>query len=368
MIYLDNAATSFPKPKSVIREVERCISKYCGNPGRSAHKMSGYTAEMVYNSREAVSDLLHAENPENIVFTLNATYAINLALKAEITDGASVLISDIEHNAVLRPLYALSRERNIEISSFESGGELEKSIEEHISPKTRFIVTTLRSNVTGGDIDLSVLKNAAKRHKLTLILDASQYIGHKEINLSGIDSYALCAPTHKGLFGIQGGGFACFSDNTRKRCIIEGGTGSLSKSAEMPLNLPEGYEAGTLPTPAIISCLFGIKYINEIGIENIERKLKHLTDILAERLDCVSGVKVYGRENGIVSFAYRDISSEKISEYLASRGIYTRGGLHCAPSVHKKLGTDSLGLCRLSLSHFNTEREINAVYSALKDL
>ena len=368
MIYLDNAATSFPKPKSVIREVNRCISEYCGNPGRSAHKMSGYTAEMVYRAREAVAEHLGTQNPENIVFSLNATYAINLALKAEITEGASVLISDIEHNAVLRPLYALSRERNIEISSFESGAELEKSIEEQISDKTRFIVTTLRSNVTGCDIDLEVIKKVAKAHNLTLILDASQYIGHKKIDLSGIYSYVLCAPIHKGLFGIQGGGFACFSDNTRKRCIIEGGTGNLSKSHEMPLNLPEGYEAGTLPTPAIVSCLFGIKYVESVGIENIERKLRLLTDKLAERLDFIDGIRIYGRENGIVSFAYRDISSERISEYLASRGIYTRGGLHCAPSVHKKLGTDSLGLCRLSLSHLNTEREINAVYSALKEI
>lgn len=368
MIYLDNAATSYPKPASVIREVNRSIRRYCGNPGRSGHKLSLYSAEMVYRAREAISALLGVDNPEQIVFTLNATYAINLALKAEIEGPATVLTSDVEHNAVIRPLEALKKSVGIKTRTFSTDKDLEASIEKEIDDDTRFIVTTLRSNVTGQDVDLSTLKRVANRHHLTLILDASQYIGHKRIDLSGLDSYVLCAPFHKGLLGIQGGGFACFSSLKRKASFIEGGTGILSMSPEMPIDLPEGYEAGTLPTPAIVSCLYGIQYINSVGIEVIERHLGLLSALLCERLDRISDLRIFGRENGIISFSYKDLPSEKVSEYLAKRGVCTRAGLHCAPSVHKKLGTDTLGLCRISLSHFNTKRDIDAVYALLKNM
>lgn len=368
MIYLDNAATSFPKPKSVIKEVNRCIKKYCGNPGRSGHELSTYSAEMIYRAREAIADLISAENPEQVVFTLNATYAINLALKTEITEKCTVLTSDVEHNAVIRPLEALKHSLGIKINTFSTGADLAASIEGAITCDTKFIVTTLRSNVTGEDIDLGTLICLANKHKLTLILDASQYIGHKRLNLSGLHSYVLCAPTHKGLFGIQGGGFACFSTATRKASFIEGGTGILSKSPEMPRELPEGYEAGTLPTPAIVSALYGIRYINGIGIDDIECRLTTLTDALRDRLDCLEGVRIYGASNGILSFAYRDAPSERVADYLARYGVFTRAGLHCAPSVHRKLGTDQSGLVRLSLSHNTTIRELDEVYFLLKNI
>ena len=368
MIYLDNAATSFPKPQSVIREVTKSIKRYCGNPGRSGHKLSLYSAEMVYRAREEIAELLGVENPEQIVFTLNSTYAINLALKTEIKSSCTVLTSDMEHNAVIRPLESLKKSIGIKTRAFSTDGDLEASIEREIDGDTEFIVTTLRSNVTGADIDLSVISRVANRHGLTVILDASQYIGHRRIDLSGLRSYVLCAPFHKGLLGIQGGGFACFSSPKRKASFIEGGTGILSKSLEMPEDLPEGYEAGTLPTPSIISCLYGIKYINSVGIDNIDSHLSGLTNALSERLQSISGVRVFGKENGIVSFSYKDIPSDRIAEYLSSHGVCTRAGLHCAPMAHKKLGTDKLGLCRISLSHFNTEREMDKVYFLLKDI
>ena len=368
MIYLDNAATTFPKPPSVIREVTKSIKKYCGNPGRSGHKLSLYSAEMVYRTREEIAALLGVESPEQIVFTLNSTYAINLALKTEIQAPCTVLTSDMEHNAVTRPLETLKKNIGIKTRAFSSDGDLEASIEREIDCDTKFIVTTLRSNVTGADIDLSVISRVATKHGLTVILDASQYIGHRRIDLSGLRSYVLCAPFHKGLLGIQGGGFACFSSPKRKASFIEGGTGILSKSLEMPEDLPEGYEAGTLPTPSIISCLYGIKYINGVGIDNIDRHLTYLTSALAERLQSIAGVRIFGKENGIVSFSYKDIPSDRVAEYLSARGVCTRAGLHCAPSVHRKLGTDKLGLCRISLSHFNTEREMDKVYFLLKNI
>lgn len=368
MIYLDNAATSFPKPKSVIREVNRCISRYCGNPGRSGHPLSLYSAEMIYRTREAISSLLGLDTPERVVFTLNATYAINLALKTEITHKCTVLTSDIEHNAVIRPLYAIKSDIGINIRTFSTDKNLEDAIEKEIDADTEYLVTTLRSNVTGEDIDLEILKRVASKHNLMLILDASQYIGHKKIDLSGLQRFILCAPFHKGLFGIQGGGFACFSSSERALSFIEGGTGILSKSVEMPRELPEGYEAGTLPTPAIVSCLYGIQHVRMMGEDNIERKLTQLSASLVERLSTIQRVQVFGRENGIISFSYDGIPSEKIADFLSKHDVYTRAGLHCAPLAHKKLGTDSLGLCRISLSHLNTEKEFDKVYSLIKGI
>lgn len=368
MIYFDNAATSYPKPDSVIREVQKCIKKYCGNPGRSQHRLSAYSAEMVYRCREAIARLLHVDNPECVVFTLNATYAINMALKTEIRDKCTVLTSDVEHNATIRPLEALKNQLGITVKAFSTSSDIEKSIEALMTSDTKYIVTTLRSNVTGRDINLEKLKRISNKHGLTLILDASQYAGHKDINMSGAASYVVCAPFHKGLFGIQGGGFACFSSDRRKASFIEGGTGFLSKSTEMPPELPEGYEAGTLPTPAIVSCLFGIEYINNIGIDKIEQRLSWLSDALAERLENINKIKIFGRDNGIVSFDFEGIVSEKLSEYLARHGVFTRAGLHCAPSAHRILGTDINGLCRMSLSHLNTKRELDVVYSILKEI
>ena len=368
MIYFDNAATSFPKPRCVIEELYRCVSDYCGNAGRGAHAMSRMTSERIYDAREAIATHFATDSPESVVFTYNATYALNIAIKAFVTDRCHVITSDMEHNAVIRPLESLRRKLGVSYSSFNSGGDIRSEIISCIRPDTRGIISTLASNVTGRRIPLSVLCEIAKQYNLFLIVDASQCAGHECIDLSHCTPDALCAPGHKGLFGIQGVGFSIFKSKERMNTILEGGSGSQSENADMPILLPDGYEAGTLSAPAIVTLLRGIEFIDSVNVGAIEAKINILSQKLIERLMCIKDCRVYSEGSGIISFNLGDHPSHKIADMLDVGGICTRAGLHCAPSMHRRLGTLTQGTVRVSLSYFNTEKETDAFYYRLKDV
>lgn len=364
MIYLDNAATSYPKPRSVITEVNRCIKQYCGNPGRSSHVLSVKSAEKIYEAREVIANHFNLSNPENVVFTPNATYALNLAIKTMIPNNCHVLCSDFEHNSVIRPLKKLEKTCGVVYSCFSSAEEIPRLIR----PQTHVIVCSLASNVTGQTHDLDIISKICKQNNLILIVDASQIVGHQKINLALSSCDAFCAPGHKSLFGIQGSGFIIFKNGTRGESFIEGGSGTESSSYDMPMYLPEGYEAGTLSTPSIVSLAKGIKYIEEVGISNIKSYLDGLTDRLFEQLSENEGLNIYGMGCGILSFNLRDYKSTFIASELSKRGICVRGGLHCAPSIHKKLGTLDQGAVRVSFSYFNRKRDVDIFCKALKEI
>ena len=366
MTYLDNAATTFPKPACVLNEIDLCLKLYCGNAGRSSHKLSLKSAEAIYETRECIANLLGYGYPERICFTYNATYAINLALKTFATYGCHIIISDFEHNAVMRPLEKLRNTMGIDYSVFSSDDDIYESISSLIRPNTTIILSSLASNVTGDEVPLSILSKIASEYQLYLIVDASQALGHRNINLSETPCDVLCAPGHKALFGIQGCGFACFKDEGRRESFIEGGSGTESQSLLMPQLLPEAYEAGTLSTPAIVSLKKGIEFITEIGMDNIQEKLVLLTRELEAMLCSIGGIKLYKSGIGILSFNLRDIPSSLISELLDERGICVRGGLHCAPSIHRKLNTLNQGALRASLSVMNSTSDIDRLYGALK--
>jgi len=368
MIYLDNAATSYPKPQCVIRELLKSFKEAPGNPGRSSHRYSVAAAEAIYECREKISELLSAPYTEGVVFTYNATHALNLAIKTYVENGTHVLTSDIEHNAVIRPLEKLRAEGKITYSTFSTDEDIEKSIEELLTNKTKCIISTLQSNVTGKSISLKKLSNVSKKHDLTLIIDASQSLGHANISLKSTPCDVLCGAGHKGLFGIQGVGFAVFSDTTRHKSFIEGGSGTDSINTEMPIYLPEGYEAGTLGTPAICALRGGINYVKSYGLNLIEEELSHLTEELNGALSSIHGIKVYSALNGIVSFNLKNIPSSVIAGLLDEKGICVRSGLHCAPSAHKKLGTLTLGTVRASLSIQNTKKEMDRVYKIIRNI
>ncbi|MBO7303832.1 MAG: aminotransferase class V-fold PLP-dependent enzyme [Clostridia bacterium] len=364
MIYFDNAATTFPKPKSVIRSTVECIRKYCANPGRSSHALSIFTSEKIYEAREKISEFLGIESPERVVFTQNATHALNLAIKTTVKDGEHVLISDLEHNSVLRPVHAMTEECNVSYSVFDTSN-LESSIESLLRPNTRHIVSTAASNVIGRRIDLSLLSDIAKRHSLTLIVDASQLIGHSKIDLKETPCNVLCAPGHKGLYGIQGSGFLVFMDDTPRSPIFHGGSGNESRSKSMPELLPERFEAGTLPSPSVISLIEGINFIEQIGIENIEREISRLTNRCADMIKNIKNTVLYEYGNGIISFNVLGIPSEAVSRELSKHGICTRSGLHCAPLAHRTIGTDGIGTVRISLSYLNKSSQLERFYKAL---
>ena len=213
MIYLDNAATSFPKPRSDIKSVSDCIKKYCGNPSRSSHELSIRAGEAIFDTREKICGLLGVKDVERVVFTLNTTYALNIAIKTTITEKCHVIISDLEHNSVLRPIERLVKDLGVEYSVFNSdAADLENEIATHVRDDTRALISTLCSNVTGREIPLSVLSRVRDKHRIALIVDAAQAAGHTDINLTKTPCDVLCAPGHKALFGIQGCGFAIFCD------------------------------------------------------------------------------------------------------------------------------------------------------------
>lgn len=368
MIYLDNAATSFPKPKSVLDEVKLCINEYCGNPGRSGHKLSFKAAERIYESRECLAMHFGFDKPENIVFTYNATYALNLAMRVKIPSGAHVLCSDIEHNAVIRPLHLMKSEGLIDYSLFSTDENIEENIKSLITPNTRAIVSTLVSNVTGKRIPLEILSRVAKERDLILIADASQAAGHESIDLEKTPCDCLCAPGHKGLFGIQGTGFVIFGKGDFAPPFIVGGGGSNSKSPEMPDIFPDSHEAGTLSTPSISSLGRGVEFINRVGIEEIAFKERQITEKLKEGLSLIKGIKLYDTEGGIVLFNLGGLEESRVCARLDDYGICVRGGLHCAPSAHMKLGTEKIGAVRVSVSYFNSLKETDVFLKTINKI
>ena len=365
MIYLDNAATSFPKPIRVIQEVEQCLRHYCGNPGRSSHSLSLAAAEKIYEAREKLASFLGAPSAENICFTSNATHALNIAIKGLVKPGAHVIISDMEHNSVLRPIHKLTKTKDVSYSVFNSDNDLFSELCPLVKKNTQYIISSISSNVTGKRIELGELYRCASKLNLKLIVDASQYVGHYPINLSEAPIDALCAPGHKALFGIQGSGFVVLGD-CRCDTLLEGGNGADSKNPEMPHFSPERYEAGTLSTPSIVSLSAGIDFLLEYGIKEIEARIDYLSSIAKERLETLDGIKLYGAEGGIISFNLSDIPSSEVARLLDKWGICVRGGLHCSPLIHKKLGTQDTGIVRASLSVMNTLSDIDALYYALK--
>lgn len=368
MIYLDNAATTFKKPQSVISAVDECLKKYCGNPGRSSHFLSMKTSEMIYETREIVSRHLGVDNPERVIFFQNATHALNFAIKSSINDGDHVIISDIEHNATLRPVHLLESLGKISYSIFSSSGNIIKNITDLVTDKTTCIITTGQSNAFGREIDLEKVINLSNEKNLTLIIDAAQVLGHKKVDLSKAKNVVLCAPAHKGLFGIQGCGFSVLTDNKKRKTFVEGGSGSNSKSLTMPDDPPERYEAGTLSSPAIISLLYGLKYVEDVSVEIINKKINDLSLYAKDIISSLNGAILYESGNGIISFNLKGIPCEIVSYELNKKEIYTRAGLHCAPLAHRTLGTYDLGTVRASLSYFNKRTDISRLYKALKDI
>lgn len=348
-------------------EVKRCISEYCANPGRSTHRMAIEAAERVFETRELVSELINANAPERIAFTLNATHALNAAIKGCINHKCHVITSDLEHNSVTRPLNALKKGVGIDISAFDSDLPLEKAISGLVRDDTEFIVTTLASNVTGKVFDPSELSRVARKHSLFVIADASQYLGHLPLDMKKSPLDIVCAPAHKGLLGIPGGGFLSVQSESKMQTILEGGSGGDTFDVEMPRVLPERLEAGTVGLPAIVGLGAGIKYLNQVGAKCIEERIKSLTLRLCDVLTSC-GASIYGCENGIASFEIEGHSSTELAMYLDGEGIAVRDGLHCAPGIHRKLGTASRGLVRASLSIFNSNRQLDRLYRVLKQM
>ena len=375
MIYLDNAATSYPKPRGMVAAMEECILKYCGNPGRSGHSMSMKTGEEVYHARRKIASLFGIKQPERLVFTQNTTEALNMGLKGVLQSGDHVITTTMEHNSVLRPLKALEK-RGVSQSviradreGFIKASEMEKAIRKD----TKLIAITAASNVTGTRMPLEEIGELARRRGIMFLVDGAQGAGSMAIDVERMHIDMLAFPGHKGLLGPQGTGALYVSPEIRLRHIMEGGTGTDSKSRFQPCEFPEGYEAGTINAPAIIGLGYSAEFVEKIGPEVIGKYEEELIGWLDERLDEMDFVKRYGpdacRKTGISLINIRGVGAEEVTSVLSSKyGIAVRGGYHCAELAHKTVGTWDEGAVRISAGPFNTRKDMEKLVDAIKEI
>lgn len=367
LIYLDNAATSYPKPKNVINAVSDALLK-CGNPGRSGHGLSLYSAKAVYSCREAICSFLNFSHPENIVFTYNTTYALNMAIKGLCEADGEIVISNLEHNSVVRPVADTGRVCRI-FDALGSDDEVISSFESVVSPKTKLAVITMCSNVTGKILPYKRIGEICKKHGIKLIFDAAQCAGLIPIDLSSFYFSAICFAGHKSLCGIMGTGFCVFSPEVSPKAIIQGGNGVESVSVIQSGPLPERLESGTVGVPGIIALHEGLRHISGTGLSHIREKCSYLESRLTSALLNTDGVTVYGRCKSKVStvlFNIDGLASEEAAFLLSQKGICVRAGLHCAPTAHRALGTIDTGGVRASISHFNSGQDIDTFLREVK--
>lgn len=377
-VYLDNAATTFPKPSSVLYEVSDCIRRYCGNPGRGSHPLAMASAERIFECRSAVAEFLGLDTPETVVFTMNTTYAINLFLKGILRQGDHVLISDIEHNSVFRPIWKLAREGVIEYDLFPSMCGQENAsptricagIAKRIKPNTRLVLCVHASNLCSYSLPIAAIGSFCHRHGILFAVDAAQSAGHLPIHIKNMNIDALAAPGHKGLYGIQGAGILALSDSLFLSTLIEGGNGLLSLEGNMPEQPPERYESGTLPTPAIAGLLRGIEAVSRIGLHEIASHECNLFSRASERLSALPKITIHAPDyrGSVLLFSVDGIPSERLAGELGRRGICVRGGYHCSALGHATLKTPPDGAVRASFGMFNTTADVDRFASVLSDI
>lgn len=376
MIYLDNAATSFPKPEEVYVAVDRAMREYGANPGRSGHRMALEAGRLIFETREILCNLFNIDNPMNMIFTCNATDGLNLGIKGLLRTGDHVITTSMEHNSVLRPLKSLEK-IGVEttIIKCDSTGTIDiTDIEKNIKENTKLIVTTHASNVTGTIFPIKEIGKLAKKYGIIYMVDAAQTAGVYDIDVQDMNIDILVFPGHKGLMGPQGTGCIYIKEGIKVEQLKEGGTGSTSHLLTQPDFLPDRYESGTPNTPGIAGLGAGVRYILKRGIENIRKHEQELTRFFIEELKKINNVKIYGpcdaeRQASVVSINIGDEDSSEVS-YILDRAfdIAVRPGLHCAPLAHKTIGTLEQGVVRFSIGAFNTFGDIEKAVEAVKKI
>lgn len=376
MIYLDNAATTFPKPRQVYEAVLDCMENYGANPGRAGHKLAMRAGREIYECRENIAKLLNVSNPMSIVFTHNATDSLNLAIKGVVKSGDHIITTSIEHNSVIRPIKALEKNgvENTIVKCDKYGYLDPNDIKKAIKPNTKLIVTTHASNVCGTIVDIESVGNIAKENNVLYLVDASQTLGVYDIDIQKINVDMIAAPGHKCLLGPQGTGMLYIRDGLEVNILKEGGTGSNSEDLFQPNMMPDRYESGTHNTPGIAGLNAGVKFILETGIDKIRKHEEELCEYMLTKLTEVPNIKIYGpldskKRAAVISINIGDIDSGEITFILDDMyEIATRSGIHCSPLAHKTLGTLRQGTVRFSLGYFNTKDDIYKAVEALKEI
>lgn len=378
MIYLDNAATSFHKPEEVRKAVVDAMLSL-GNSGRGAHGASLDASRMIFDTRRLLAELFHGGDPSRVAFTPNSTVSLNMAIQGMLKPGDHVITTMMEHNSVLRPLYLMEKQGvELTILPADHRGRIRyEDFEEAIRKNTRAVVCTHASNLTGNLNDLETIGRISKKHGLRLVVDASQTAGVFDIDMEKMGIDVLCFTGHKGLLGPQGTGGICVREGIAIRPLIVGGSGVKSYLKTQPEEMPEALEAGTLNGHGIAGLHAALLYLEKTGIETIRKREFFLMKRFYDGVKDIPGIRVYGDFSEksllfrapVVALNIGDYDSGEVADELAcSYEIYTRAGAHCAPLMHRALGTVEQGAVRFSMSHYNTEEEIDKAIQAVREL
>lgn len=374
-IYFDNAATSLRKPDCVIDAVVRAMRSF-GNPDRGAHEAALDASRLIYETREMLASLFNGGDPKRVAFTANSTESLNTAILGLLGSEDHVITTVMEHNSVLRPLYRLEKE-GMGLSFLPcdgDGGLCYNMLEESLRPNTKAVVCTHASNLTGNSVDLERIGDFCKSHGLLFIVDASQSAGVLPIDMQRMKIDVLCFTGHKSLMGPQGTGGICVREGIRIRPLKSGGSGIRTYQKEHPAEMPTALEAGTLNGHGIAGLHAALTYISAHGVSAIHLRELTLMRRFYEGVRDIPDVKLYGdftdtNRVAIVALNIGGYDSSEISDELAQTyKISTRSGAHCAPLMHKAMGTVEQGMVRFSFSWFNTEEEIEAGIKAIKNI
>ena len=374
VIYLDNAATTWPKPEGTITAIENCIRQAGANPGRGGHKMSLAAGRIIFATREAIARLFNVDNPARIVFAGNATESLNLALKGIIKPGDHVITSSMEHNSVARPLFMMQK-RGVEVTEVKCSptGTLDPNdIAKAIKANTKAVAVLHASNVTGTIMPVEDIGQTTKANGILFIVDAAQTAGILEIDVNRMNIDMLAFTGHKSLYGPQGTGGLFIRAGLMPEPMFEGGTGSKSESLAQPEDMPDKYESGTPNTPGIAGLGAGLKFIRDKGLEVIIKHEQALLTRFLDGLKQIAKIEIYGsadpsQQVPVVSVNVKGQDSSEVA-FIMDRAfdIACRSGLHCSPSAHRTIGTLDRGTVRFSFSIFNTFAEIDSTLEALE--
>lgn len=377
-IYFDNSSTSFPKAPNVGRAMGEFIENGAFNINRGSYEGAYEAGSAVLDTREMLKDLFNCPNSKNVVFTPSVTYSLNFFIKGFLKPGDHVLVTSVEHNAVMRPLVQMEK-LGVEFDAVpcdEEGGVTADDFRAYIKENTKAIITTHASNVCGTIIPIEEIGALCKEKGLVYAVDTAQTAGILNIDMQKANIDFLAFTGHKGLLGPQGIGGFIASDKLEGLIdpVISGGTGSLSDSEEIPDFLPDRFESGTLNLPGIIGLHQALAYLKEAGIDNMRNEKMEITKYFLDQVKEIDGVKVAGKKTvegrlGVVSIDFEGFDNSIVSFYLSSKyKIMTRVGMHCAPRAHKTLKTFPQGTVRFSFSHFNTKEEVDICINAIKTI
>ena len=377
-IYFDNSSTSFPKAPNVGRAMGEFIENGAFNINRGSYEGAYEAGSAVLDTREMLKDLFNCPNSKNVVFTPSVTYSLNFFIKGFLKPGDHVLVTSVEHNAVMRPLVQMEK-LGVEFDAVpcdEEGGVTADDFRAYIKENTKAIITTHASNVCGTIIPIEEIGALCKEKGLVYVVDTAQTAGILNIDMQKANIDFLAFTGHKGLLGPQGIGGFIASDKLEGLIdpVISGGTGSLSDSEEIPDFLPDRFESGTLNLPGIIGLHQALVYLKEAGIDNMRNEKMEITKYFLDQVKEIDGVKVAGKKTvegrlGVVSIDFEGFDNSIVSFYLSSKyKIMTRVGMHCAPRAHKTLKTFPQGTVRFSFSHFNTKEEVDVCIDAIKTI